>query len=91
MAAGLSSSGFPSTMHPFSEYQFAAPSLEFSAIFQSDLVNLVFCELLTRGTGRGAGFAEEAVETGGGYDPEEEELVVGVGEAAPVVRGNEDG
>ncbi len=58
---------------------------EFCVVFSGDLADFCLRELLWRGVGRGAGFAEEAVEAGGSGDPEEEEFVVGIIEPVPGV------
>ena len=77
--------------HPFSRDWSTAGLSEFGAVFEGDLVNLVAGELFGRGAGRGACLAEEAVEAGGRDDPEQEKLMIGVGESVPVVLGDEDG
>ena len=64
---------------------------EFCVVFQRNLADLFLCKLLWRRAGRGAGVTEEAVEAGGGDDPEEEEFVVGVVEAMPGVFRDEEG
>ena len=60
-------------------------------MFQSNRFDLIFCQLLWRCAGRGAGLAEESIEAGRGGDPEEQEFVGGILKGVPGVPGDEDG
>src|SRR5215218_8738792 len=68
----------------------AARLSEFCRVFASNLVDLILCQLLARCTGWIAGLAEKTVQAGRRHDPEQEQLLIGIGEAMPGVLGNVD-
>jgi hypothetical protein len=63
---------------------------KFGGVFARDGIELVAGELLWGYAGRAAGVAEEAVETGRGHSPQEEQLVIGIFKAVPGVWGDEE-